>query len=220
MGENAKGGTKRGTCVVLILANLHCAQPEKVASVGGTAMQKVQSIKIEIDRATSPWTGYTGSAEEEQAGRTLACTRIDPSWEVIPYLRVYGAQGVPIIAIDRKMRRVVLSRAYFRDSFYRADATRLRVGEKVRLGQMVLGTDLARDPSRLELFLLQSHLVLTYAHMGSSLEKVKESQSQDGMFHSEWQGNHTYFTSQKNESPLHFAFHINLNTGEIEVEGL
>ena len=205
---------------VIVLTGVSCVHPEKLAPLGGIAMPSIQKTSFKVDRSTDPWSEYTGSAEDEALGRVLSSTRLDPAWDHPAHLEEFEIEGAPLLAIDREHRRVCLNEAFFVGAFNRPDATRLRKGERQSLGRLRVGTDLSRDPSRMVLFMLKAHLVLTYAHIGAALERTGEGFDSSGAFRSEWRGKHTYFTSQEHEGALHFLIQIDLNSGKIEIEGL
>lgn len=206
--------------VVMILAWPACVAPVPVESTRESSMESADSMQLNIERSASPWLAYTGSAEEEKAGRTVESSPLDPVWEAMPGLASFAIRGDPLLAIDRTRRKVLLSAAHFDGVFLRPDATRISAPVRLTVGRVRPDSDLARNPSKLVLFLLQSQLVITYGHIGAQLERVNESLDSEGRFRSEWTGKHTFFTSQQQERPLHFAVWFDRRSGRLEIEGL
>ncbi len=171
----------------------------------------------------SPWQGYTSSAEEEQAGRTVSAVDwpTDPSasFEIPAHLAEISPSKEPLLGIDRKGRRVVVSKAAF-ETVHRADLPRLQAGSSHRLTR-VLDPALKADPIATARFLIRSELILTYAHLESTLKLVKVRKiPRSGETLTEWKGSHVYFTSDRNERKLHFAVRIHPVSGEVWVDVL
>ncbi len=172
---------------------------------------------LQIDRGQSPWSGYTGSYEEEQAGFHIQARALDPSWEVPGPLAAFRVEDQALLAIDRKARRVYVAETAFSD-LERVDATGLAPGERRRVGQLQGGAR-RMAPRRMVEFLLRSQLIRTYWHLGARLCPGAE-QAGPPRYRLELRGTHEYCTQRCQESPLAFAVEIDSESGEITVVGL
>ena len=181
--------------------------------------EKELSAHLQVNSATNSWTGFTGSFEEEKAGFTVEATVLDPAWAKLDTLANYAIDGDPLISIDRKNRRVHLSAVHFSGSFERIDATRIAAAARKLCGYVKASSPLLKQPGNLVRFLLQSHLIRTYMHLESNLHLIREVHSEDGRFVSQWQGEHVYFTNERNVSSIQFSVILDARTGMIEVAG-
>jgi len=186
-------------------------------------LEENQEVKLpthlKVESSTNPWEGYTSSYEEEQAGYFIEPKPIDANWSRVDALSGYGLDGEPLIAFDRKKRRVHLSSSHFASRFDRPDATRLRSSDPLQCGRLNPASPLLRQPGSLIRFLLKSHLIRTYAHLESSLELVREDLQSDGRFVSRWRGEHIYFTNERNSSSFQLQVTVDTRSGQVEVSG-
>lgn len=170
-------------------------------------------MTIDLQRGESPWNGFTATWEEEDRGMKIAAAPIDPSWERIPRLDAYGP-GDALLAIDRKNRRVVANAKLFSD-LSRIDVTR---AVKKHVMGTVKDPALYAKPGRLAELFVVSDLIHCYAHVGATLDLVKET---DGpVYRAEYKGEHEYFTNSRHTAPLHFAVEIDKKSGVVTVFGL
>lgn len=169
-----------------------------------------------VERARSPWRGYTSSYEEEQAGYAVAAAAV-ATLERIPHLAAYELDGEPFMAVDRAGRRVVLNERFF-GPFVRPDLPRLGVGERVDIGT-VKDRRILADPLALVGFLIESEIVRTYWHVEASLRLVELAESDDG-FQAMVRGSHTYFTNDRNEDRYAFRIEVNTRSGAVWVVGV
>lgn len=195
------------TALVVALA-LAGAPPTKEKPV--TAPKCV--TELNIDRGLSPWQGYTGSAAEEESGKRVTAVADLSKFEAVPNLAKYDVAGKPLLAIDREKRRVVVASEHFSD-LARADVTR---SVKAELGT-VKSAALKGEPRKLVLFLIESQLLQTLAHVESHVCLVEEK---DGAaeYRAHFTGSHTYFTNRRNESPLDFEVVLEKKSGVVRVE--
>ena len=191
----------------------------KLAEPMAKTQQDVTSSRMRVDAASNPWSGYTGSFQEEKAGLKVESSAMDPTWARLDALASYAIEGDPLIAIDRKGRTVYLSAKHFSGVFERIDATRLGSGVRKVCGAVKVSSSLLANPGRLVRFLLQAHLIRTYMHLESSLELIFEGTSDEGRFTSKWVGKHVFYTNEKNESSLQFTVIVDTKTGLVEVAG-
>jgi hypothetical protein len=180
----------------------------------GAAEKTMDELKI--PRGTSPWQGYTGSYDEEQAGLKVRAVKILPEHERVAHLAAYVSDGEPLLAIDRKARRVVVNERCFGD-VQRPDATRLRQGERAAVG-VVKCAGLRKKPRELVRFLIESELVKTYVHTEANLRIVDEK-TEGTRYRARCKGSHVFYTNERNESPLDFTVEIDSGSGAISVAG-
>jgi len=170
-----------------------------------------------ISRGDSPWRGYTSSAAEESAGKRIQAVPLQPAFEVPGHLARYATGGKPLLAIDRKARRVHVEAAWFSD-LERPDATRLAKGAQASLGTLkklpagLTHADLAR-------FLVESQLIQTYWHLEARL-CPGAIQDDAAAYRIELRGTHSYCTHRCQDDPVEFAVRIDKRTGAMTVEGL
>ena len=169
-------------------------------------------VELNLDRGQSPWQGYTGSAAEEEAGKRVAAVADLSKLERVPHLAAYELSGKPLLAIDRASRRVVVSSEHFSE-LARADVTR---SGKTELGT-VKSAALKGDPRKLALFLLESQLVQTLAHVESHV-CLQEEKSGPAEYRAHFTGAHVYFTNRRNEEALDFEVILDRKTGAVRVE--
>lgn len=174
------------------------------------------ALEITIFRDHSPWRGYTGSAQEEEAGKRVSAVPDLAGLESPEHLAPFAVDGKPLLAIDREKRRVVVSAEHFSD-LVRGDATRIEAGQRQVMGT-VKSPALRARPRDLVLFLLESQLVETYWHMEAQLRLLKEEETPE-RYRASFAGHHTYFTNEENEEALSFAVELDKKTGEISVLG-
>ena len=171
---------------------------------------------ISIDRANSPWQGYTNSAEEEARGKSIAAVAIAADFERLGHLARFAVGGDPLLAIDRKQRRVVVNARFF-SNLQRADGTRIRKDEMVTVGKVIDGSLRMRGRD-LVTFLLCAELIQTYLHIGSKL-MLAEERDDAGAYTVHVEGTHVYFTNHRHEPSFQFDVRIDKKTGDITVVG-
>lgn len=172
--------------------------------------------QISVNRGNSPWQGYTGSHDEEQRGKLVRAVKIAAEYERPRHLERYCMGGEPLLAIDRKRRRVVVNEKYLSD-IRRPDATRIGAGERLALGTVKARALLSR-PKDLTRFLLESELIETYAHLESELRIIEED-DRPSTYRAAVKGHHVYYTHEEHRAPLSFAVEIDRRTGEVTVLG-
>lgn len=162
----------------------------------------------QIDRGSSPWRGFTSSAEEEAAGRTVEALAFPAEgYEPVP--------GMPAVARSEGKRRVAVDAALF-STLHRADATRSREAP-VSIGRCTERALRSMSPREMAGFLIASQIVITYWHVESSLCLFGETD--DGTWYTaSFRGSHVYFTNKRNEEPLSFRIRIGRKSGEMVLE--
>jgi hypothetical protein len=180
----------------------------------GTGMEAVHSYTV--TRNENPWDQYTGSYEEEQAGRVIAAVAMVDAFERVPHLESYALQKEPFLAIDRAGRRVVLNERFF-STMNRVDVTRIRAGERQEMGT-VRDQRLIESPRSLIAFLIESQLIISYVHIEATLvlEKMLHTAEEVTAF---FTGTHTFYTNERNDETLAFRVHLNKKNGLITVLG-
>ncbi|MBU1109847.1 MAG: hypothetical protein KKB51_24410, partial [Candidatus Riflebacteria bacterium] len=145
------------------------------AASEGESMTGLGKRVFLVSRSQSPWQGYTGNYEQEQAGKKIAAIPMTLDLEAVPHLANYTVNGLPFLAIDRANKRVVANADLF-GSLQRPNTTRLCVGEKVVMGKFN-ADKLQIKPWELVAFLLESHLIETYQHLEATLHVRAEEDS-------------------------------------------
>lgn len=168
--------------------------------------------ELSIDRGQSPWQGYTSSAAEEAAGKHVFAVADLGKLEKVAHLAKYDVGGLPLLAIDREQRRVVVSAGHFSD-LERADGTRAGV---TKMGT-VKSDALKKKPRELALFLVESQLVQTYWHLESKLCLDSEDDG-EARYTARFTGSHVYFTNKRHEKPVRFQVVLDKATGALTVE--
>lgn len=163
-----------------------------------------------ITKATDPFREFARSAAEEEAAKAIAAVAFDGPRENIDSLAVYELDGEPFLAVDREKRRVVANEKIFGD-LRRQDATRPDEQERREIG-LVREKRLVADPARLFCFLLESQIVQTYWHVEARLTLRAFTDSPDEAVAS-FDGEHIYFTNEKNEERYRFSMHLNKKSG-------
>jgi len=187
-----------------------------VECFGGENVSNLCKRDFFIDRSKSAWQGYTANYEQEQAGKKIAAVHITPEMVRLPHLASFTFDGIPLMAIDRANKRVVVSGTFF-SQMNRPDATRMNPGETFVMGKVIDARLLEKAPELVE-FLLESQLIETYQHLESTLKCVGQNNTKD-LFTADFTGSHVYFTNDRNEDPLAFRVLIDKKTGEISVTG-
>jgi hypothetical protein len=147
-------------------------------------------------------------------GDTVSAVKISPEMERPDELAKYGIDGEPLVAVDRKNKRVVVNDKHLSD-WKRADATRLSTGERVAVGT-VKSAALRARPHDLVRFLVESELLRTFVHVESEL-RFKEEKDEPGRYRARLEGTHTYYTNEQNVDPVSFTFELDKKTGRVEV---
>jgi hypothetical protein len=137
----------------------------------------------------------------------VSAVKILPEMERAKHLGRYGIEGEPLIALDRKNKRVVVNEKAFGD-LTRANAT--RSGDRVVVGT-VKSAALRARPHELVRFLVESELIATFVHIESEL-RFTEEKDEPGRYRARLEGTHTYYTNEKNVSPVRFTVEIDKTT--------
>lgn len=169
-----------------------------------------------IDRSHSPWQGYTADYNQEQEGKKISAVKITPEMERVPHLAGYTINGVPLLAIDRTNKRVVVNETFF-GTIIRPDVTSLGPTETVAMGT-IHEAKLRDDPGFIIGFLLESQLIETYKHLEATVKLLEEKDSAQ-IFQASFSGSHVYYTNKRNEKTFAFRISIDRKTGEIAVSG-
>ncbi|MBP7582576.1 MAG: hypothetical protein KBA61_00995 [Spirochaetes bacterium] len=171
-----------------------------------------------IDRRDSPWTGMTGSAEEEAATMRIRALPFDAAaYSGFEHLKKYDTAAGPLIFRAREKKEVGVNSRHFSD-LARADATRAGRDTGIPIGRFLDPTFASLSPGTLAAFLIESQIIITYWHIGSdlNLESEKHDRSE---YIAYFMGKHTYFTNERNVDPLRFAVEIDLTTGDMFLRG-
>jgi hypothetical protein len=188
-----------------------------LTALQGQAMDETGCLaSYRIDRGSSPWRGFTSTAEEESAARTVRATALPAEgYAPLASLARFDAGGPMLLGRSEGRREVAVNAALF-SALARADATRPQK-EPIPIGRYA-DTDFRRmKPRELVEFLLVSQVVITYWHLESELCLVEESD--DGTWYAaSLRGSHVYFTNQRHEEGISFLIRIGLKTGQMILE--
>ncbi len=171
---------------------------------------------IECERGDNPWHGFTSSAEEEtKSMKVRAVPSFGDGYAPLPKLAAYDeAAGGVLLARGEKEREVRANVAFFSD-LTRADGTRPSTFPVV-IGVFKGSLEGGFPPRKLAEYLVVSQLVKTYWHIGSTLRVTAERES-DGTYVAEFDGEHLYFTNERNVSHVEFGISIDRKTGAMSV---
>jgi len=197
--------------VFALIALALVAAPPKESPVSDAGKSKCVA-EFHVDRGQSPWQGYTGSAAEEDAGRTLAAVADLSKFERPDLLAKFDVAGKALLAIDREKKRVVVNAEHFSE-LHRADVTRSGTTE---LGT-VKSDGLRKDGRALVSFLVVSQVVQTLAHVESHVCLEKETDS-PAEYRAHFKGTHVFFTNKRKEAPLDFDVVLDRKTGAVRVD--
>ncbi len=200
------------TAAIVLALCLAGAPPAKEKPVTEKKEAPRCLAELDVDRGLSPWQGYTGSAEEEAAGKKVSAVADLSKLERVPHLAAHDVGGKPLLAIDRERRRVVVSSEHFSD-LERPDVTR---SGKTDAG-VVKSAALRAEPRRLALFLVASQLVQTLAHVESRVCLATERNGADE-YRAHFTGSHVYFTNKRHEAPLEFELVLDKRSGALRGE--
>ncbi len=170
-----------------------------------------------VERADSPWSGYTRDAAEEGAGYSIEARALGPELEYPERLAGYALDGKPLLGIDRAARRVYVEEAFL-GPVARRDATRLRRGEELPV-TVVRDPRLIADPIKLFSFLIDSQLIRCYWHMEAKL-RLYALEDTSGQVTGSFDGVHIYYTNQKNQEAFAFKLRLDKATGALSLIGL
>lgn len=169
-----------------------------------------------VERGENPYSGMTDTAEQEERNRTIHARSIDvlKGYEPIdaPYLKT---QGRPLLFRSMQKKEVAVSEADF-SILTRPDVTRIAPGDEVVIGRAL--KDELLDPAFLLPFLLKGQILITYWHTDAEIRLTGESES-NGRICYEFNGEHHYYTNEKNTDPLSFAVCVEAKSRQISVVG-
>jgi hypothetical protein len=144
----------------------------------------------------------------------FSAAAINESQDPVPLLESYKVEGRPVFWFAKVGLSVVVDRRVF-GGLKVVDATSLAVGEVQDIGRLTLPAKLPLPD--VAVLLVTADVVLTYAHIGSSLSMV--CGEEDGAFRAEFTGHHVYYTTEENRESLHFEVRIG-PLGEMAATGL
>lgn len=168
-------------------------------------------IVYKIDRHENPWQGMTDTAAQEERNRTILAIELPgPGFKALnaPF---FMFRGKPILFRNDTGKEVGVDQKAF-SQLERPDATRLSVGEEKRIG-MAQNSDLL-NPAFLLPFLLSGQIVTTYWHTDAEL-RFQAEEIQEGRVCYQFEGEHHYYTNEKNTRALRFAICTDPRTREI-----
>lgn len=172
--------------------------------------------KYNITRGTSPWQGFTSTAEEEEQSKTIQAVKLEGTgYRAIPSLEKYSRAGRLIIGRDEKLRKVAVEAEFF-SMLRRADATR-NIAGRFQFGTCREGLLRIFTAAEIAEFLVESQIISTFWHVESQFCLVDEIDAAD-TYTAHYKGRHIYFTNSRNEEPLDFSIIIDKKTGEIFIE--
>lgn len=123
---------------------------------------------------------------------------------------------MPLLAIDRAQRRVVVSAAHL-SAVERVDAPRLAPGER-RTVTTLRGAALKARPRDLVLFLLDAQLVQTFWHLEADL-CLRDERDTPARYAVRVEGMHRYCTNRCHDEPLAFTVEVNRVDGTVALVG-
>lgn len=195
-----KPGSKRGLELEKALKNLLANNSSRIAR------------DYRVSRDGNPWHGMTDTAAQEE--KNLQIRADQPRGTAVSGEAVLF-NGAPVLYRLEAEKEVIVDARVF-GPLVRADATRLKPGELKRIGQAA--SQDALRPSFLLPFLLQGQIIITYWHTDSLLRLVRE-ETKSGRICYVFEGEHHYYTNQKNTGSVRFAVCVDNRSKEIFAEG-
>jgi len=171
-------------------------------------------IKLHIDQSTNPWSGMTGSYQEEEKNKSISAKNINNTgFKFFPNLEKYKINNKNLIGKSTSENIIAVESSIFSD-LKRFNATGFSQNQDFIIGKIkVLKNIKLRD---LSLFLIESQIIQTFAHIEANLSLTKEEDSEND-YTAYFKGEHIYFTNEKNVSKVSFRIVINKKTGEMSV---
>jgi len=172
-------------------------------------------VQYRITRDTNPWQGMTESSAQEARNRTVRAVALPLAGCAPVSLPEVQWRGRALLHRGEAAREIVVDSAAF-SILKRVDAARLKPGEEHRIGQAVQAE--LQEPQFLLPFLLRAEIVQTYWHTDSQLRLTGLAWKNNRTCF-QFDGEHHYYTNEKNTDPLHFAICTDAKTREIFVTG-
>jgi hypothetical protein len=154
-----------------------------------------------ITRDRNPWSGMTDTAAQEERNRMIRASSVPAegfSPLTAPELQY---QGRPHFYRSEAAKEIIVDATAF-SAIERPDATRMKPGEERLLGR-ALKSELL-EPHRLLPLLLNGQMIITYWHTDAEIRFVGE-ESRAGRSCYLFEGEHHYYTNEKNTDPVRFA---------------
>ncbi len=149
--------------------------------------------------------------------KSFPAATIDPAtMRAVQATAAFQIQDQPLLWFSADRTRAVLDARYF-EALTQADATRISSGQKLTLGKIKPAARVL-PPATLARFLMTSGIILTFAHIESTLRLEKETTSSEGRYEARFTGSHLFFTNERNERPLAFLVVIEPD-GTLVLEG-
>lgn len=143
-----------------------------------------------------------------------AAAAIDATFTPVKATSQFTVDGAPVLFFTPDGSQAVVDSRVFSD-LTAVDVTALSAGTTAKVGTFLARGKLGlRD---LLEFLVRSDAVRTWAHIGSEVCLVSESEA-DPIWRAEFTGEHTYFTSRENHGALAFVVEVAAD-GAITVTG-
>lgn len=183
----------------------------------GANIMSSECIKIlQIDRGTDPWHGMSRTYEEEEANKNIKALNLNKKeFTFFTNLDKYRISNMNLLGKNIKNKFITVEKTFFSD-LKKADATRLKVGEKQVIGRINLNVLKSIDYRTLSCFLIESHIITTFWHIESNLCMIKE-ENLDASYKAVFTGEHIYFTNKKHKAALNFSVLIDKKTGEMSI---
>lgn len=172
-------------------------------------------VQYRITRDRNPWHGLTESAAQEERNRTLRAAKLPVAGYNPVALPEAAWRGRALLYRGDAAREIVVDASAF-STLKRPDAARLKAGEEIRVGQALRAELL--EPRFLLPFLLHGEIVQTYWHTDSRLD-LSAAEERGNRVCYQFNGEHHYYTNEKNTGKLHFSICTDAKSGEIFVIG-
>lgn len=143
-----------------------------------------------------------------------AAAAIGPGHQAAETTSAVALAGDPVFWLAPDGRAFVVDERWFSDLAV-VDVNRLSPGDERAVGTLrLLGVVEPRDLARL---LLQADVILTWAHIGSTVQLIDEAQDVRG-WRGRFEGSHEYFTSSRNVRAFAFDLCVD-HDGAVRVVG-
>ena len=174
-------------------------------------------LELELDSHHSLLEEHRSHAAQPDFHERIEAGAIGAGFHAVKVTESISAGGKPVLWFSEDHTKVVVDET-LASALTHVDATRLSAGERVRVGALTAaGREGLGGRGWVEL-MLRAHVVGTWIHIGSQVCLSAERETEADGYRVSVDGEHTYFTNEKNVDPVHFDVTI-APDGTVEVIG-
>lgn len=186
--------------------------------MGIRKMEKTKCIhEWTVDRSNSPFRGMTYSALAEEKSMRIRAVPFIPNEKAMIKTENHS-HFKSILKKTSAGDEIVIDEDYF-GTLSRVNVSTNNRQKKILLGKVTSKALNTFPPRAILEFLIEKHIIITYAHIGASLCLISEMQTPNE-YTAVISGVHTYYTNKKNTGKIHFNFSIDFSTGQMETSNV